>query len=317
MDSWKVYITVGAVLLAFILLSIIWYDMDRRDDYRLTHNIAPGFTSPLPSHDHSLENISAAKAIHNALSPYFRSSSTFWQRYWGEAKIHHLYINVFLRYVREFSRPLRGAVLLLRILIVFSVLAAMYSNNSLCDHPSSQIDCEDQWLTSWTDNTVSVCGWEESRDGGNDHCRTGQVGGNLQLALKIALVSAVLCILPALLLNWLFIHILAADSKPVSSTRVSALDDQSADDISTSHRSVACCGDRRGRLDLLERKAESILGCSVAAEVEHFHQEFRAYADTRTRPEASQLRGVLAATAHCSLRHRMIHIHVSTFSLEL
>jgi hypothetical protein len=285
-DNWVVFITVGVVLFIFFIFTILGCDLDRRDAHRLTHNVTPAIISSSCGDSVDADAISVSSALQNVLSPYFRLASSWKQRCWGEMKLYHPYVNLFSRHIREYSRPLRSVSLLLNIILVFCIQAVIFTRNSLCDHSSTQIECEAQWLTAWV-KTTSVCYWDESGGGGGgDHCSTLQIGGSFQLSLKVALLSAVFSIPLMLLFNGLIIYILASDTKSIES-KVSAIDVEPTGVTIVNHRHRK----HNQLLDVSEKQATTLFGCSLSSEVEQFQQEFQAYLKTRTPVDAKQMQG--------------------------
>lgn len=296
-DNWKVYITVGVILVLAVVVCIMGYELDRREEHHLKHSVTPEFTSPLPSSTDDQgrqEDISVSNALTSVLSPYFWSTFTWRQRWWGEIKLHHPYVNLFLRFNREYCRPLRGLSLLLNILTVFCIQAVIFTNNRLCVHSSTQIECEMQWLTSWMQISSSVCYWDEAVSGGEgDHCSTRQIGGDFQLSLKIVLISAVLSIPVVFVFNWVIIYVLASDTKAVS-VKMPITDEHNegaGNDVGVNSKGNIFFNWRQHQQILQEIQVASTLGSSLTSEFGRFQQQFGMYLETKSALEIKDVLG--------------------------
>jgi len=289
-DSWKVFLSIVAILVTFICFGILGYDWDRQDEHK----------SQKETSDNSYmlggggSDTTTPQIMEKALSPSCKFSNPWRMRCWEEMKIHHPFVNLFSRYIQVFPRPLRAMLLMTQIIFVFTIIAVIYTNNSLCDHIGTRIECESQWLTAWI-HTTSVCYWAESSDvSSGDHCNRLSIGGDFQLALKIALLAAVFSILPLLCLNWLFINVLAADTKSVD-RRVAVMNSDAAgegdrSDVEVSARSALFRrGSKKHLLDILEKQSRELFGCSVVTEVEQFQKAFHAFIRTKNLAEFKKL----------------------------
>jgi hypothetical protein len=242
-------------------------------------------------------------AIERMLSPSFTRSSEcvsegvgkgVWNKYWGVMKLFHPYLNVYTRYIEQYPRPLRVMSLMIRVLLVLTIQAVIFTNNSLCNHSTTQIDCESQWLSSWI-KTSSICYWDESGASGSDHCGLMNIGGGFQLALKIALFSIVLSIPAQVFVNWMAIYVLAADATSLAVQVSTTIADDTDEYIKMEMKQCPLSkrSARKRKLDLMEKKATSLFGCSVLNEVEIFQQAFNGYTRTKNLSEFRKINGML------------------------
>lgn len=315
-EVWKVFITVGSVLFVATCLGILGYVLDQGDQIKWTH-VTPEIASPSITVGNRAEDtiIPVVRAVEGVLSPCFRSSCSWSWRCWGEMQLHHPYVNLFTRYIKEYPRALRALSLLIRVLTVLSIQAVIFANNTLCDSVT-EIECEAQWLTAWT-RVSSVCVWEKGtgRDAG-DHCGPLNIGGDFQLALKVALLSAVVSIPPVLLLDWLIIRVLAAQTTSmkahvrVSAATVVAAAAEGGGGLPRARSSLFLVRRdlRRRQADLLEARAASLFGCSVVADVENFQRAFAAFLRALKPEECRQIHGesILLCIIGCTNQHVLI-----------
>ena len=289
-QGWLVFIPVGVVLVVFVVVSVIGYDLDRRDCHRASSNVSPEFTSAVrgDGNGNKEEIIDIYVLFQEILSPYFRLSDSWRSRCWGEMKMFHPYLNIFSRYIRGYSRPHRALSLLMNILIVFCIQAVIFSNNSLCDNSSTQVECNSLKLVPWFE-TSAVCFWEEDIPGGHDHCSSYQIGGRFQLLLKIVLLSALLSIPLTVISDCLILYVLNANTKMVE-TKVSATEEGPPDEVAS--KSSRRFFDRLYRREDREvTQCQKLLGTTLDYEVAKCQEALKAYLESVRYKRSRLLRG--------------------------
>lgn len=230
--SWMSLVTVGSLVVAFIVALIISHYTDAKTknkiafDEKVSNNVSlmkahkrtTGYKyekggAPTSQYLEQRRDQSVAMLADEALPEILRSQS-LWNRIWNEMKRYHRWVGVIYYYSPKFPRALRVVSLATNITIMLFIQSLTYEltngDDGTCETFKNQDDCLSP--TSSYGTGQSKCYWTPAVGSSTTvgDCQFVQPDNSIEIVIFVAIFSALVSTPIALLADWILHQILSA-----------------------------------------------------------------------------------------------------------
>ena len=163
------------------------------------------------------------KLLNDSLPVIFDSSNKLSHKVVYELKRHHKWFAIIYFHSDKFPRSLRLLSMISNIVIMLFIQSLTYNITSPDDHSCDAYTTRSACITPRSDfaTGASKCSWSyDSSSQTTGTCTFNQPNGDITVILFVALFSAVISTPFAVVVDWIIINVLAAESKPSEAIQV-------------------------------------------------------------------------------------------------